>query len=277
MRRPTWLAQALGGWFIATVALLGTGAEARHAATAEATVPMPDFGGRPVIEALIDGHGPYRLLLDTGASRTLVSPDWVDGRRGRLWLGSLTIGAVVLTQLPAVGEHPFGVVDAQIPGGVLSASALPGYVVTLDFPRRTVSIRPGALPAADGRTIFEYDQNEFLPLAPVRVAGHDFVVLVDSGSPAGLTLPVSAAQALGLTDALRPAGQMRSMSGAFDVSTAMLPGRATIGTFTLEAPTAIFAAFPPGRQAERGNLGCALLRTFTVSLDSAHRRLRLAR
>jgi hypothetical protein len=238
---------------------------------------MLDFGGRPVIDVSLDGHGPYAMVLDTGASRTLVNPDWVDGRRGRLSIESLAIGPVVLRQFAAVAQHPFGEVDPQIPGGVLSASAFPGYVVTLDFPNRRISIQPGELPAADGRTIFQYDEDEPLPLASVHVGDQTFVVLVDSGSPVGLALPLSAAHALALTDALRPAGQMRAMSGTFDVFTAPLPGPVTIGALPLEASTATFAAFPPGRQAERGNLGCALLRSFAVSLDSAHRRVRLAR
>jgi Retroviral aspartyl protease len=40
------------------------------------TIPMQDMGGRPVVEIKINGKGPYRFILDTGAVTTVVS----DGR-----------------------------------------------------------------------------------------------------------------------------------------------------------------------------------------------------
>ena len=38
-------------------------------------VPMDDMGGRPLIEVTINGKGPYRFILDTGAVATVVSED----------------------------------------------------------------------------------------------------------------------------------------------------------------------------------------------------------
>src|SRR4051794_33436943 len=32
------------------------------------SVPMLDFGGRPVVEVMINGKGPYKFIFDTGAS-----------------------------------------------------------------------------------------------------------------------------------------------------------------------------------------------------------------
>jgi predicted aspartyl protease len=37
------------------------------------TVPMQDMEGRPVIDVKINGKGPYRFVLDTGATTTVVS------------------------------------------------------------------------------------------------------------------------------------------------------------------------------------------------------------
>src|SRR5215471_13002131 len=39
------------------------------------TVEMQEWGGRPVIEVAINGHGPYRFILDTGAAATVVSEE----------------------------------------------------------------------------------------------------------------------------------------------------------------------------------------------------------
>src|SRR5580700_2795487 len=39
------------------------------------TIPMQDMGGRPVVEIKINGKGPYRFILDTGAVTTVVSDE----------------------------------------------------------------------------------------------------------------------------------------------------------------------------------------------------------
>src|SRR5690348_14656944 len=39
------------------------------------TIPMQDMGGRPVVELRINGEGPYRFILDTGATATVVSDE----------------------------------------------------------------------------------------------------------------------------------------------------------------------------------------------------------
>src|SRR5689334_5038561 len=35
-------------------------------------LPMQDAGGRPVVDVRINGRGPYRFILDTGASTTVI-------------------------------------------------------------------------------------------------------------------------------------------------------------------------------------------------------------
>src|SRR5216684_4175785 len=42
------------------------------------SVAMGDLGGRPIVEVSINGKGPYRFILDTGASVTVISDDLKD-------------------------------------------------------------------------------------------------------------------------------------------------------------------------------------------------------
>src|SRR5260370_1090191 len=42
------------------------------------SVPMGDLGGRPIVDVNINGKGPYRFILDTGASMTVISDDLKD-------------------------------------------------------------------------------------------------------------------------------------------------------------------------------------------------------
>src|SRR5258708_161374 len=36
---------------------------------------MGDLGGRPIVDVSINGTGPYRFILDTGASMTVIADD----------------------------------------------------------------------------------------------------------------------------------------------------------------------------------------------------------
>src|SRR5262245_23851530 len=116
-------------------------------------VPMSDAGGRPVVDVMINGKGPYPFLLDTGASFTVVNADLltglaVSGDSGRAHVDELRVGDALLRNMP-VGRAPgLGLGGANPPRGVLSALAFPGCLVTLDYRGRRVTIAKGALPPA---------------------------------------------------------------------------------------------------------------------------------
>jgi hypothetical protein len=245
-----------------------------QAPSAEVTVPMLDFGHRPVVEVSINGQGPFRMILDTGASGTVVDPSWVGGETGPIELREVRIGALSWTQLPVASEPLFaGPIAPEFPKGVLSAAAFPGYLVTLDYPNKTISIRKGELPVADGRRVFQYGAAEELPLAPVRVAGREFTLHVDSGSPGGVMLPLRFSKELPLGAELVLVGKARTVAGEFDVWSAPVKGAVELGEYVLEVPGIRFSDLRPGPKPGPGNIGYEVLRTFKVTLDAANRRL----
>lgn len=242
------------------------------------TVPMLDFGGRPVLSVSIDGAGPYRMIFDTGADRTVVFPGWVDNASGRLTLKNVKIGDLVLPSMPASSQQLFGgQVPEEFPKGVMSALAFPGYVVAIDYIKKTVSFTKGALPTPDGKTVFGYPATERLPMVPVRVGGKTFNIHVDTGSPGGVTLPVKASESLELVSPLTKTGRARTNSGEFDVFKAPVKGGVKVGTFTLDLPLVTFSDVSPNNQPGPGNLGFEVLKGFVVSIDSANRRVKLER
>ena len=244
------------------------------AAQSGVTVPMLDVGGRPVIEVKINGAGPYRLIFDTGATNTVIDPSMVGGVTGLTTLKSLEIGSLrfddvgVRSSTLPIGAPP------DFPKGVLSASQFPGYLVTYDFPAKTITIAKGALPAADGKHIFQYGADERLPVAPIRVAGHEYVIHVDTGSPLSVMLPLRAAKELGLDTALAPAGKARTGAGEFELFTATVNGTIQIGDFPIPDHVVRFSDLRPGPAPGIGNMGSALLKNFRLTFDSANRRLR---
>jgi hypothetical protein len=245
-----------------------------------ASVPMLDIGGRPVVEAKINGKGPFPFILDTGATNTVIDSGLID----ELSLGDsvkeLIIGAIKVTGLE-VDEGPitamFGKVDKP-PRGVLSALSFPGYLLTFDYPKKKIILRKGALPEADGKKIFAYGADETLPIVPVKVAGHEVKVHLDTGAPFALALPTKYKDQLPLTAPAEEKGKARSHSGEFPIFKGIVDGEIEIGEFKLPSRDISFTDVVPHPDATpQGQLGYAALRDFVVTLDSANRRIQFAR
>jgi len=242
------------------------------------TVPMKSFGGRPVVDVTINGDA-HAMVLDTGASRTVIDPERLGGETGPGVVKALGIGALKLYDL-AVGRQRLPTLPnppADVPVGVLSASEFPGYLLTLDYPKQTISITRGALPPADGKRVFEYDASHVLPVAPVVVAGRTCIIHVDSGAPSGVMLPMHYARELPLAAELTPAGKARTVAGEFEVFTAPVKGAITLGEFTLDVPSVRFSDLRPGPAPGIGHFGYEVLKEFRLTFDSANRRLRFER
>jgi hypothetical protein len=253
------------------------------------TVPMLDVGGRPLVDVRVNGAGPYPMILDTGASGTtldatlaaelgVTAKAGANGDRG-VHLESLAVGDVIVHGMETgiMAGMLGGLGGANPPRGVLSAAAFPGNLVVLDYPGRRVTIRPGALPAADGRRIFEYGAEQELPVVPVRVAGREITIHLDSGSPGGVMLPLKYEKELPLAAAPVRVGRARTVAGTFDVDAATLQGVVEIGEFTLDVKEIRFSDLRPGPEPGIGNVGAQVLKDFVVTFDAKNRRLKFER
>ena len=131
------------------------------------SLPMTFVGGRPVVEATVDGKGPYPFVLDTGASGAVVSAAFAKERgweavgRARVQspgsptatetelfrIARLELGAARVSGLTAAAADLSGPFPGkEDPIGVLSAGMFAGYLVTIDYPGKRVQIAPGELP-----------------------------------------------------------------------------------------------------------------------------------
>jgi hypothetical protein len=255
------------------------------------TVPTKTVGGRPTVEVEINGHGPFVMIVDTGATVTVVDPDLIAelhlpraltdaipaSERGPLRIDALTIGTAVLHGVTVGEVGLLSGLGPNPPRGVLSAAAFPGHLVILDYPKATLRLERGALPPADNRQIFEYAPDERLPVVPVTVAGQPYRVHLDSGSPGALMLPTRDLTVVPLAGPAVDAGHARTVAGEFPISTAPFTGAAAIGEFPIALPTITFSDLRPGLAPGIGNIGAQILHTFVVTFDSANRRIRFAR
>jgi hypothetical protein len=256
---------------------------------APVTVPMLDIGGRPMVDVTINGKGPYPFILDTGAGFTGIdetlatelnlAPGTPVRGEQTVRIPDFGVGGLVVHDFQA-GRMPSlvrAIAGERPPRGVLSAAAFPGRLVVLDYPGKHVTISPGALGAADNRRIFEYGEDEDLPVIPVRVAGHEYHIHLDSGSPGGVMLPTRYIEEVPLEAPPVAVGQARTMAGTFPVQAATVKGAIEIGEYTLTEKEVRFSDLRPGSKPGIGNLGGQVLRDFIVTFDSKNRRLKLER
>ena len=259
-------------------------------------LPMMEFGGRPVVEVTIADQGPFRFILDTGADISVV-----DAALSReLSLPGLAPGIVVAAgggdPPPAVSIRELHVGDAILhgviaavmplatllvgknaPRGVLSAASFPGHLLTYDLRAKRIAIAEGELGAADSSGIFQYLASDALPTVPIRIAGREVRVHVDTGSASGLTLPARFLREIELASEPRVSGKVKTPLGESSCSCAEVKGPVELGPFRLAPGEVEFADVQSGSDQPVGQIGCRVLRDFLVTLDSSHRRIRFAR
>jgi predicted aspartyl protease len=256
---------------------------------AEASVPMDSLGGRPLVQVTFGGKGPFKFIFDSGAAGMVITDELADELDlevlGEALVGSPaggkpTPGRIVnVPRLEMGGAQVHGIhaVAAPLPmrnpgdyRGVLSAALFPGHLVIFDFPAASLRIRPGELPAADDKEVFEYDSGERLPTVTIDVAGTRIDAHLDTGAAHGLSLPARYASTLALDGAPVESGKARLIDREVTVTSARLKGAAKLGRFTFDRPEVVFNEAIP-----MGNIGPGILRGFVMTLDRAHHRVRL--
>jgi len=302
--RPAALAAALFA-LTATAALARQDQRARDPADAYATTslaadrftaPFAHEGPHIHIDGvMINGKGPYRFLLDTGASGggridsavaealgleisgEVIASDGSErqGPTMKLYrLDSLSVGPLSFTGIDVASRDynanrppHLGRID-----GVLGFHLFREYLLTLDYPARTVTVSKGALPAADGRTILEVSNQDTLTGIDIDLAGTPLNAVIDTGNMGHLTVPGSMESELRLTAAPTVVGQARTVSGPFEIKSATLDGTVRIGALEFPNPEITFAG-----PVRRVNLGARFLAPLVLTFDQRNARLRIER
>ena len=167
-------------------------------------LPVLDGHDSPVIAATIDGR-PARLLIDTGADKTVISSQFLEAPDESGLRADVCLGDVCVESEPVwAWETPFSSADGDITGFVGMLTLRP-FVVSLDR-GAFVEIRNGGAPC--GGDAFELGQTEFgTPLVDVSIEGHGpSDVALDTGGTY-TTLSQATADLLGapLLDGSEPA------------------------------------------------------------------------
>jgi predicted aspartyl protease len=240
------------------------------------------------VDVMINGQGPFRLGVDTGADGYADLTPEVAKRlnlkvQGKMTMSdptgrnpvsiptyavrSLAIGGVSFSNIIVTG---FGTLPGQGEkvDGILGIDLFKTYLLTLDYAHGRFQLERGALPAADGKTVLDYRADGGLIELPLNVGGKTVVSHLDTGHiSAAIAVPKAVVDTLTLADTPRKLGTARTVSNSFDVY------GATLSTPVMVGSTPLTAQIEWPTLAEHANIGSGALAGVTLRIDQRNHRV----
>jgi hypothetical protein len=254
---------------------------------------MLKTGHVPTIEVMVNGQGPFRFMVDTGAAGTARIDSALAARLGLEKVGEAMGGdpsgrnrfTMTLVEVDSIGigGARFAGVTAAVRNfserglgepvdGVLGFGLFADALLTLDYPRERVEIAGGEIPAGDGGEVIGFEYDRGVPRISIRVAGIEVDADIDAGAPGGFSLPEALAARLPLVSEPRVVGRGRTVSNSFEVKAADLKGNVMLGPYTFTNPRLEFQPLFP-----MADIGARVLRDLRVTFDQKNRRMRLVK
>ena len=290
----------LGVW-IATIGVSLLGASELHETaplftriTEPVSIPAEVTGHGIFVSVMINGQGPFRMMIDTGCTCTMISPevaaaveargsDTEDGNvqavnglgdaisMPRVLLDTISLGGVQFEGVIA-GVVPLEVqsrIDSRELDGLLGYTLLSDLFFALDYPNQKV-VMSNAWPAnlEPVRAELAITEKSDVPFVSVTVQGRDFEVMIDTGATDRLHLPPASVASLTWKIAPRP-GLLLAVAGEIS--------REQIGRLSGELDVGRLRQLEPvvGISDGEPSIGVGLLHSFCLVFDEADDRLRL--
>ncbi|MBS1804031.1 MAG: aspartyl protease family protein [Acidobacteria bacterium] len=263
----------------AAASLLAGPGWSQNAPTAS-MIPIELIHDKPYVMVLVNGHGPYRFLIDTGTgTQALISPELVqelaipavgharltdpskqgEQRSDVVWVESIKIGNVEFEEVQAVQHRLFR--EEQNCQGVLGFPLFEDYLLTLDFPGRRMILSSGTLAERAGGSLVPFQVSDGVPIAAVQIDGVNVDAQIDSGGT-GLSLPETVAERMRFESAPVEYGIAESLTTRYSLKAARLRPDVRFGSFVFrKAFVEINSAFPVV------NIGSTPLKNFVITFD----------
>ena len=243
-------------------------------------VPMELIHDKPYVSVMVNGHGPYRFLVDTGTgTQALVSPEVVrelampvvgharltdptgqgKQRSEIVWIESLKVGDMEFKDVQAVRHRLFREeLNCQ---GVLGFTLFKDYLLTLDYPGRRMILTSGMLSQDAGGSLLPFRLVGDVPIAPLHIDGLSVDAQIDTGG-SGLSLPEQVAARVKFQSTPVEFGTVESLATRFYIKAARLRQDVRMGRYAFrDAFVEINSAFPVV------NVGSTPLSNFMITFD----------
>jgi hypothetical protein len=255
-----------------------------------AVVPLTFVAGFPTLSATIGGK-PVKLGFDTGAAggarltdrvvqalnlqpvgeALAADPSGKNPVRLKLYpvedlaLGSLNITRWIATSAP-VRPGKLETLD-----GIIGLGAFDGFIVTLDYPGARLLLERGALPEADGKTVFTY--KDPIPVVPLTIEGKAIEAHLDTGNiRMPVIVPEAFAARLSRNAEARPAGLAHTVSNTIAMKAMPVTGTIAVGQVPLAVTEVGFPSV-----IDLANLGSLALTNMTIRVDPRNKRVQIVR
>jgi predicted aspartyl protease len=289
-RAPSWILAALT--LLVTEGAAGQGARDPAPEAVIATLAFERTGepNRVYLDLAPEGHDPFVMLLDTGASQSVITP--VMARQ--LGVSVRRTKNTPYRRPTRLGRDLQFWIDTRSSDtgsktgweyGLLGGEFLDDYVLEIDFPGGLVRFLdpkhyevPESVAAPD-EAVVDFERGGTRIHVPIELNGEEVRVLLDTGAPWPLVLSGKAARRSHVDiDSLAPFGEAGTTLGPMEVRLYEAP-RLGFAGFDLE-PVPILVA-PKGWYNLAGPndsvLGYDLLAQFVMRIDYERRRIWLKR
>jgi hypothetical protein len=244
------------------------------------SAPLEVTHGKPFVMVMVNGRGPFRFVIDTGTgAEAFISPELADelalpsagqvrlsdptGQGGQrvplVTIQSLQVAGVEFTGVKAV-RHALSDRDGSCQG-LLGFVLFRNYLLTLDYPRRLMTLASGALEEDGERSVLPFRMPDGIPVVPLRIGGLEIDAQIDSGGM-GLSLPERFASQLKFRSDPAFFANSQSLSTRFQLKAAVLDSDVQMGGYTFNRPfVEINPAFP------LANFGSCAMQNFAFTFD----------
>ncbi|MDR3737631.1 MAG: retropepsin-like aspartic protease [Terracidiphilus sp.] len=252
------------------------------------TAHVDIFYGKPYVDVMVNGQGPFRFVVDTGTGADAIITPALAQR-----LGLEDVGQVRLTDPSGQGEQHtplvqttslvvagvnFGSVRAlrhvlngedESCVGLLGFTLFRDYLLTLDFPKRLLTLERGQLAPEGDKDVMTFKAPEGVPVVTLGVGRVWIEAQLDSGGT-GLTLPESLAIRVKFSTAPVPYSMGQSVATRFQMKVGRLAEDVRLGQYVFHRPVVeVHPAFP------RVNVGAEPLGSFVITFDQMRGLVRL--
>jgi predicted aspartyl protease len=249
--------------------------------------PLELINDKPYVSVMVNGHGPFRFLIDTGTGGQalvtpalaeelhllvvghahLTDPSGLGEQRSEITsIESLNLAGVEFSDVEAVVHNLYGDANYQ---GVLGFTLFEDYLLTLDFPGHRMMLTPGEINGDSSGSVLPFRMPDGVPIVPLKIGEQQLEAQIDSGGT-GLSVPQKDSKGLKFQETPVAFASGESVSTKFEIKAARLQADVRLGRYTFrQAFVEINSAFP------LVNIGSTPLQHFIITFDQINERVRL--
>jgi aspartyl protease len=257
-------------------------------ASAASTIPFELYKGHIFVSAYVNGAGPYKFGFDTGASgdgradaqltrelslpkagRSETSDGITTATADLVVVGSLRLGPIEKRDLELLSrDYNGGSKDEHSIMGIIGRDFFARWLVTIDYPRRTITFRHGHL-SRSNREVVPYGPSFSIPVcfASMCVPGK-----IDSGSSRSIVVPKDLAAKLSASAPVL-VGQVKRTNSTAALYEITLNEPVRVGGINVRAQKLLYTDLSDTAI----NVGSDFLKDYVLTIDQANRLLRISR